>query len=368
MIKFLDLQKINEQYATELKQAAAEVIDSGWYLLGTRLSKFEKELSEYISTPHAIGVANGLDALRLILRGYIEMGIMQKGDEVIVPANTYIASILSITDNGLVPVLVEPDPNTFNLHISKIEEHITERTKAIMVVHLYGRVCWSEELEAITRKYQLKVIEDNAQGIGASWKGIKTGALGDAAGFSFYPGKNLGALGDAGAVTTNDSELATTIRALANYGSHIKYQNKYQGLNSRLDEIQAAFLSVKLKYIDKENAIRRSIAKHYISGISNEGIQLPNSPIDEEEHVWHLFVARSTKRNELQQYLIKNDIQTLIHYPIPPHQQEAYKSWGNLSFPITEKIHQEVLSLPISPVMSIQDVEQVIKSFKFSNE
>jgi dTDP-4-amino-4,6-dideoxygalactose transaminase len=360
MIKFLDLQKINQQYQIELKQAATEVIDSGWYLLGTRVAEFEKELSEYINTPNAIGVANGLDALRLILRGYIEMGIMQKGDEVIVPANTYIASILAITDNDLVPVLVEPDPNTFNLDISKIEKHITKRTKAIMVVHLYGLVCWSEELKAIAGKYQLKVIEDNAQGIGASWKGIKAGALGDAAGFSFYPGKNLGALGDAGAVTTNDAELATTIRALANYGSHIKYQNKYQGLNSRLDEIQAAFLSVKLKYIDKENAIRRSIAKHYISGISNKAIQLPVSPIDDEEHVWHLFVIRSTKRNKLQEYLTKNDIQTLIHYPIPPHQQEAYKAWGNLSFPITENIHQEVLSLPISPVNIFEETARVM--------
>jgi dTDP-4-amino-4,6-dideoxygalactose transaminase len=368
MIKFLDLQKINAQYSLELKQAAEEVIDSGWYLLGGHVSKFEKELSEYINTPNAIGVANGLDALRLILRGYIEMGVMKKGDEVIVPANSYIASILAITDNDLVPVLVEPNANTFNLDISKIEKHITNRTKAIMVVHLYGRVCWSEELVAIAEKFQLKIIEDNAQGIGASWKGIKAGALGDAAGFSFYPGKNLGALGDAGAVTTNDADLATTIRALANYGSHIKYQNKYKGLNSRLDEIQAAFLSVKLKYIDKENGIRRSIAKQYISGISNKSIQLPESPIDEEEHVWHLFVVRSAKRNELQEYLTTNGIQTLIHYPIPPHQQEAYKSWGNLSFPITENIHQEVLSLPISPVMTMQDIELVIKSFKFSNE
>lgn len=361
MIKFLDLQKINAQYTAELKQAASEVIDSGWYLLGTRVAKFEKELSEYINTPNAIGVANGLDALRLILRGYIEMGIMKKGDEIIVPANTYIASILAITDNDLVPVLVEPDSNTFNLDISKIEEHITKRTKAIMVVHLYGRVCWSEELENIAGKHQLKIIEDNAQSIGASWKGIKTGALGDAAGFSFYPGKNLGALGDAGAVTTNDAVLATTIRALANYGSHIKYQNKYQGLNSRLDEMQAAFLSVKLKYIDKEIGIRRFIAKSYISGISNAAIQLPCATADEEEHVWHLFVLRSTERNELQEYLIKNGIQSLIHYPIAPHKQQAYAIYNQMSFSITEKIHEEVLSLPISPVMTDDEVKCVIQ-------
>ncbi len=362
MIKFLDLQKINQQYQAELKQTAAEVIDSGWYMLGNRVVNFEKELCSYIKVPHAIGVANGLDALRLILRGYIEIGIMKKGDEVIVPANTYIASILAVSDNGLIPILIEPDSATFNLDISKIEEHITEQTKAIMVVHLYGRVCWSEDLERLAAKYKLKVIEDNAQAIGASWKGLKTGSLGDAAGFSFYPGKNLGALGDAGAVTTKDEKLATIIRALANYGSHIKYENKYQGLNSRLDEIQAAFLSVKLKYIDIENSLRRAVAKQYITKIDQTAIHLPGLPNDENEHVWHLFVVQTLHRKELQEYLAKNDIQSLIHYPIPPHKQEAYKEFGNLSLPITEIIHKEVLSLPMSPLLTKEETEYITQT------
>lgn len=361
MIKFLDLQKINHQYASDLKKVAAEVIDSGWYLLGERVSQFEKELAEYIQVPHVIGVANGLDALRLILRGYMELGLINEGDEVIVPANTYIATVLAITDNRLVPVFVEPDPETYNLDISKIENHITARTKAILVVHLYGRVCWSEELGIIAKKYELKIIEDNAQAIGASWNCIKTGALGDAAGFSFYPGKNLGALGDAGAVTTKDELLAQTIRALANYGSHLKYENKYQGLNSRLDEIQAAFLSVKLKYIDKENVYRRMVAKRYISEINNATIQLPQSPEDENEHVWHLFVIQTKYRNQFQEDCLKHNIQTLIHYPIPPHKQEAYQNLNNLSLSLTESIHNNVLSLPISPVISMQEVEHVCK-------
>lgn len=361
-VKFLDLQKINHQYQAELKQVATEVIDSGWYLLGERVANFEKELCNYIKSPYAIGVANGLDALRLILRGYIEMGILKKGDQVIVPANTYIASILAISDNELIPVLVEPDPITFNLNISKIEEHITAHTKAIMVVHLYGRVCWSEELQNIAAKHQLKIIEDNAQAIGASWKGIKTGALGDAAGFSFYPGKNLGALGDAGAITIKDGELAKIIRALANYGSHVKYENKYQGLNSRLDEIQAAFLSVKLKYIDSENALRRDVAKQYISKIDQTEIRLPGLPNDENEHVWHLFVVITSGRIKLQEYLAKNDIQSLIHYPIPPHKQEAYKELQHLSLPITEIIHNEVLSLPMSPLLTKTEIEYITHS------
>jgi dTDP-4-amino-4,6-dideoxygalactose transaminase len=362
MIKFLDLQKINQEYAAELKNVASEVIDSGWYLLGKRVKTFEKELSDYIQVPHAIGVANGLDALRLILRGYMELGLIKEGDEVIVPANTYIASVLAITDNRLVPVFVEPDPKTFNLDISKIEENITSRTKAILVVHLYGRVCWSDELEATAKKHQLKIIEDNAQAIGASWKGIKTGALGDAAGFSFYPGKNLGALGDAGAVTTKDDALAQTIRALANYGSHVKYENKYQGLNSRLDEIQAAFLSVKLKYIDTENTYRRMVTKRYISEIKNAGILLPQSPEDENEHVWHLFVIQTKDQKKCQEDCLKHNIHTLIHYPIPPHKQEAYQNFNHLSFPLTEAIHNEVVSLPISPVISEEEIDFIIET------
>ncbi|MCZ2100764.1 MAG: DegT/DnrJ/EryC1/StrS family aminotransferase [Chitinophagales bacterium] len=360
MIKFLDLQKINAQYAEELKNAVAEVIDSGWYLMGEQLNHFEVNLGSYLNSKYVIGVANGLDALRLIFKAYIEMGIMKEGDEVIVPANTYIASILAITDNKLIPVLVEPDLNTYNLDINKIEENITARTKAIMVVHLYGRVCWDENLLQLAHKYKLKVIEDNAQAIGAEWKNIKSGTLGDAAGFSFYPGKNLGALGDAGAVSTNDDELASTIRALGNYGSHQKYVNKYQGLNSRMDEIQAALLNVKLKYLDVENERRREIALRYIKEINNPNIVLPQMPMDIKEHVWHLFVIRTVERERLQQYLTDNGVQTLVHYPIPPHHQEAYVDWNKLSFPITEKIHLEVLSLPISSVLENNDVERII--------
>ena len=365
MIKFLDLQKINAQYAEELKQAAAEVIDSGWFLLGERVKTFEQQYTDYIGVKHAVACANGLDALRLILKAYIEMGVMQEGDEVIVPANTYIASILAITDNRLKPVLVEPDIQTYNLDISLIEQHITHKTKAIMLVHLYGRACWSEELETIAKKYSLKIIEDNAQAAGAYYHfsdGTKkrTGSLGDAAGNSFYPGKNLGALGDSGTVTTNDDELAAAIRAIANYGSAQKYVNKYRGLNSRMDEIQAAFLSVKLKYLDVENEIRRKIAEHYLENIKNEQIILPTQEMHKDSHTQHLFVIRTKKRDKLQTYLTENGIQTLIHYPIPPHKQECYKEWNNLSFPITERIHNEVLSLPMSPVMSPEEIEKVI--------
>ena len=389
MIKFLDLQKINAQYANELKEAAARVIDSGWYLMGNELKSFETNLAAYVGVKHAIGVANGLDALRLILKAYIEMGVMAEGDEVIVPANTYIASILAISDNRLKPVLVEPEINTYNLDISLIEQHITPRTKAIMVVHLYGQVCWSDELEAIAQKYNLKIIEDNAQGIGGEYsyefrvssseleessvlrtqnsdlRTKKTGSLGDAAGFSFYPGKNLGALGDAGAVTTNDDELATMVRALGNYGSKQKYVNEYQGLNSRLDELQAALLDVKLKHIDHENNYRRKIAEYYINNIKNDNIILPthrrNALRLYQSHVWHLFVIRSSQRDRLQQYLSDNGIQTLIHYPIPPHKQGAYMAMNNDRYPITEQIHNEVLSLPISPVMEWEEVERVVE-------
>ncbi|MCQ9637257.1 DegT/DnrJ/EryC1/StrS family aminotransferase [Chryseobacterium sp. WG23] len=360
MIKFLDLQKINMVYQQEIEDRILKTFRSGWYLLGEELKNFEEKLTQYIGSKHAIGVANGLDALRLILRGYIELGIMQKGDEIIVPSNTYIASILAISDNGLVPVLVEPEINTYNIDISKIEEKITPKSKGILIVHLQGRVVFSEELKKIGEKHNLKIIEDNAQAIGAEWKGIKAGNLGDAAGFSFYPGKNLGALGDAGAVTTNDDDLAKAIRALANYGSNQKYVNIYQGLNSRLDEIQAAVLDVKLKYIDHENEVRRHIAKRLIDGIETSGIILPEYPVDEKEHVWHVFVIRTEKRNELQAYLTENGIQTIIHYPIPPHKQKAYKELNDLSFPISEKIHNEVLSLPISPVMSEDEVTKVI--------
>lgn len=367
MIKFLDLQQINAQYSDELKQVAAEVIDSGWSLLGDRVVQFESDLSSYIGAKHTIGVGNGLDALRLILRAYMELGIMQEGDEIIVPANTYIATILAITDNKLKPILVEPDINTYNLDISLIEERITPRTKAIMIVHLYGQVCWSKELEGIAKKHHLKIIEDNAQAIGAEWNGIKTGNLGDAAGFSFYPGKNLGALGDSGAVTTNDDKLADVIRALGNYGSKEKYKNIYQGLNSRMDEIQAAFLSVKLKYLDTENQKRRDIANYYLENINHSDIILPsthNSQLTTHnlENVWHLFAIRAQNRDRLQKYLTENGIQTLIHYPIPPHKQLAYKEWNHLNYTITEKTHDEVLSLPISPVMLNKEVSKVVEA------
>lgn len=360
MIKFLDLQKINLQYQEEIETKILEVFRSGWYLMGTELSSFEKNLSNYIGSKHAIGVANGLDALRLILRAYIELGFMSPGDEIIVPSNTYIASILAISDNKLIPVLVEPDINTYNIDISKIEEKITPKTKGILIVHLQGRVVFSEELKKKAERHNLKIIEDNAQAIGAEWQGLKSGNLGDSAGFSFYPGKNLGALGDAGAITTNNDDLAKAIRTLANYGSNQKYVNIYKGLNSRLDEIQAAVLDIKLKYIDTENKIRRTIAKHFINSITNPEIILPEYPENEKEHVWHVFVIRSKKRQALQDYLSNKGIQTIIHYPIPPHQQEAYKEWNHLSFPISEKIHEEVLSLPISPVMTNEDIEKII--------
>lgn len=360
MIKFLDLQKINLAHQVEIEERILQTFRSGWYLLGNEVKTFEQHLSKYIGSPNAIGVGNGLDALRLIFKAYLEIGQMKVGDEVIVPANTYIASVLAITDNRLKPVFAEPDLDTYNLDIAKLEALITPKTKAIMVIHLYGQVCWSEELEALATKHNLKIIEDNAQAIGAEWKGIKSGNLGDAAGFSFYPGKNLGALGDAGAVTCKDELLARTIRTLANYGSEEKYINKYQGLNSRLDEIQAAVLDVKLKYIDRENARRREIAETYISQIKNNKITLPFLPAHSVEHVWHLFIIRTTERAKLQSYLQENGVQTLIHYPIPPHKQFAYKYYNQLSFPITESLHEEVLSLPVSPVMTDEEMEKVI--------
>jgi len=360
MIKFLDLQKINLQYQEEIEARLLETFRSGWYLLGSHVKSFEENLAQYIGSPNTIGVANGLDALRLIFKAWLELGQLKVGDEVIVPANTYIASLLAITDNRLKPVFAEPAIGNYNLDISKIEALITPKTKAIMVVHLYGQTCWSEELEALAKKYDLKIIEDNAQAIGAEWNGIKTGNLGDAAGFSFYPGKNLGALGDGGAVICKDALLAKTIRTLANYGSIEKYINKYQGLNSRLDEMQTAVLDVKLKYIDADNKKRRMIAEKYISSITNSKITLPNLPEDPEAHVWHLFVIRTAQRAKLQQYLQQHEVQTLIHYPVPPHKQKAYKYYNHLNFPITEKIHDEILSLPISPVMEREEVERVI--------
>lgn len=367
MIKFLDLQKINLLHQQEIEERLLKVFRSGWYLLGEETKLFEQNLANYIGAKHAIGVANGLDALRLILKAYQELGVMQEGDEVIVPANTYIATLLAITDNRMAPVLVEPDMATYNIDINTIEAAITPKTRAIMIVHLYGRVVFSGELKALAQKHNLKIIEDNAQAIGAEWNSIKTGNLGDAAGFSFYPGKNLGALGDGGAVTTNDDALAQMIRALANYGSEEKYVNKYRGLNSRLDEIQAAVLDVKLKYLDEENTTRRKVARYYHDTINNPEITMPQIPEDDNEHVWHLFVIRTKDRDKLKQHLADNGIQTLIHYPIPPHKQEAYPQLAHLSLSITEQIHREVLSLPISPVMTEEEMKKVadaINEFK----
>jgi dTDP-4-amino-4,6-dideoxygalactose transaminase len=359
MIKFLDLQKINAQYADELKLATSRVIDSGWYLTGNEVQRFEKDYANYIGTDYCIGVANGLDALRLILRAYIEMGIMQDGDEVIVPANTYIASVLAITDNRLKPVFVEPNINTLQIDDSLIEAAISPKTKAIMIVHLYGQCAYTTKIADLCRKFNLKLIEDNAQAHGCKFNELATGSLGDAAGHSFYPGKNLGALGDGGAVTTNDKNLAEVIRALANYGSTQKYVCDYQGLNSRLDEIQAAILSVKLKYLDTEIEKRKKIAEYYINNINHPDIVLPQLT-DRAAHVFHLFPIITSRRDELQKYLTENGIETLIHYPIPPHKQTCYKLWNHLSFPITEKIHEEELSLPISPVMTNEDVKCIV--------
>ena len=371
MIKFLDLKAINNSFEPALSQAVQKVVSSGWYLLGDAAKQFEEEYASFCGTKHCIGVANGLDALRLILKAYIEMGFIKQGDEIIVPANTYIASLLAITDNQLVPVLVEPDITTYNIDPFLIEEKITKKTRAIMMVHLYGQIAMHVEMERLAKKYNLKLIEDSAQAQGAQYSGAdgtikKAGNIGDAAGHSFYPGKNLGALGDAGAVTTNDDALAEMVRTIANYGSKAKYQNEYEGLNSRLDEMQAAALSVKLKRLEADNNKRRTIAQYYSEHIKNEKFILPvinNNGLKISEslsHVWHLYVVRHQNRALLQNYLQQNGIQTLIHYPIPPHKQGAYKKLNHLSFPITETIHNEVLSLPVSPVMSEEDMEAVV--------
>jgi dTDP-4-amino-4,6-dideoxygalactose transaminase len=360
MIKNLDLQKITQKYQDELRVAVNRVVDSGWYLQGKENESFEKNYAEYIGTQDCVGVANGLDALRLILRAYIELGVMSKGDEIIVPANTYIATILSITDNELTPVLVEPDLNTYQIDSTKIEDAITKRTRGIMIVHLYGQCAYNESIADLCQKYKLKLLEDNAQAHGCKYKGLKTGSLGDAAAHSFYPTKNMGAFGDAGAVTTNDFVLADLIRTLANYGSSRKYVFDYCGLNSRLDEIHAAVLNVKLKHIDEDNGYRKNVARYYIANIKHRDIILPQI-VDWDAHVFHIFTIRTKNRDELQEYLLANGIQTVIHYPIPPHKQSCYKGWNELSFPITEKIHREELSLPMSPVIPVNEYQQVVE-------
>lgn len=360
MIKFLDLQKITEKYSAEIHEAVNRVVDSGWYLQGKENERFEADYSAYIGTKYAVGCANGLDALIWIFRAYVEMGVMKPGDEVIVPANTYIASVLAISENGLVPVLVEPDIHTYQIDPEKIETAITSKTKAILIVHLYGQCAYTDKIGALCKKYNLKHVEDNAQAHGCKFNGCHTGSLGDAAGHSFYPGKNLGALGDAGAVTTNNEELARTVRAVANYGSTRKYVFKYIGRNSRLDEIQAAVLDVKLKHLDADNARRKEVARMYIGGIKNEAVTVPEVQ-DWDANVFHIFPIRAVNRDELQKYLSDNGVQTIIHYPIPPHKQKCYAGWNTRSYPITELIHAQELSLPISPVITDEEINEVIR-------
>jgi dTDP-4-amino-4,6-dideoxygalactose transaminase len=359
MIKFLDLKKITDKHSGEIKNEINRVVDSGWYLQGEEVKSFENNFAHFTGVKYCIGVANGLDALRIILRAYIELGYLKEGDEVMVPANTYIASIISISENRLIPILVEPNIDTYNIDEKKIEALISNRTKAIMLVHLYGQCAYSEQIENIAKKFNLLVIEDNAQAQGATYSGKLTGSLGHAAATSFYPGKNLGALGDAGAVTTDDSSLAEVVRTIANYGSKKKYINQYIGLNSRLDEIQAAILNVKLAYLTEENDRRRLISNRYCNEINNSKLTLPKA-IVEPSHVWHLFVIRTSHRLILQDYLLKNGIQTLIHYPVPPHKQKAYEVWNKRTYPITEQIHEEVLSIPNNPVLTDIEVLKII--------
>ncbi|MCE5206334.1 MAG: DegT/DnrJ/EryC1/StrS family aminotransferase [Porphyromonadaceae bacterium] len=360
MVKFLDIQKITQKYENEIHHSISRIVDSGWYLLGEETAEFEKNYALFIGTEHCIGVANGLDALRIILRAYMEMGAMKEGDEIIVPANTFIASIIAITDNRLVPVLIEPCLTTYQIDDEKIEEAITPRTKGIMVVHLYGRCGYTDKIALLCRKYNLKLIEDNAQAAGCKYHGKTTGSLGDAAGHSFYPGKNLGALGDGGAITTNDRCLAEKARSLGNYGSVRKYIFDYQGYNSRLDEIQAAVLNVKLNHLESDNERRKEVARHYLDRITQPEVILPEVN-DWNAHVFHLFVIRTPKRDEMLRFLNDHGVQALVHYPVPPHRQKAYKELNHLHLPVTEKIHKEVLSLPISPVVTDEEVEMVVR-------
>lgn len=360
MIPFLDLKQTNEPFQAEIEEAALRVLRSGWYILGQECRLFESAFAEYTTSKFCIGVGNGLDAIRLIFSAYIEQGVLDRGDEVIVVANTYIASILAISECGLIPVLVEPNIETYNIDSTCVEGKITPKTKAILAVHLYGQVCDMDTLSQIAQQYNLKLVDDAAQAHGAVYRGRRVGALCDATAFSFYPTKNLGALGDAGAVTTNDAELAKTVRAIANYGSEKKYINIYKGINSRLDELQAAILTVKLKYLDAEVESRKDVAKYYLSNISNPKIVLPKVE-SFESHVFHLFVIRVSRRDELQHYLLENGVQTQIHYPIPPHKQEAYAEWNDLSYPITELIHNEILSIPLYSRMKEEDVKRIVE-------
>lgn len=362
MIPFLSLKDVTALHGEEINEAVSRVVNGGWYLLGKENEQFERHYSEFIGCRHTIGCANGLDALTLILRAYKEMGVMNEGDEVIVPANTYIASILAITENRLKPILIEPKYETLEIDDSLIESAITPRTKALMIVHLYGRNAYTDKIGSICKAHNLKLIEDCAQSHGCKYyDGRMTGSIGDAAGHSFYPGKNLGALGDGGAVTTNDTELATVVRTLANYGSQQKYIFQYAGRNSRLDEIQAAVLDVKLKYLSEDNAHRQMIARYYYEHISNPLVTLP-SLLPDAQNVYHLFPILCPRRDELQQHLLEHGILSLIHYPLPPHKQECYSNWNALSHPITERIAQEELSLPIGPTITIEEVCKVAES------
>lgn len=356
MIKYLDLKRINDCHDMELRQAIDEVLQSGWYLKGEATHRFEQHYADFIGTKFCIGCANGLDALTLIFRAYKEMGIMKDGDEVIVPANTFIASILAITDNNLVPVMVEPDIKTLEIDDLLIEQAITTRTRAIMIVHLYGRCAYTDKIGELCKRYNLRLIEDNAQAHGCTFGNRKTGSLGDAAGHSFYPGKNLGALGDAGAVTTNVEELARVIAALGNYGSHQKYVHDYAGRNSRIDELQAAMLDVKLKYLETENQRRKQIASIYINKVKNPSIYIPQS---ERDCVWHIFPVFCERRDELKQYLGSHGVETQIHYPIPPHMQHCYSRWNSISLPVTERLSREELSLPCHQMMTDKDAEMI---------
>ena len=366
MIPFLNLKKINEPFEMMLQEKMKQFLEGGWYILGNEVKTFEVNFASYCGAKYCIGVGNGLDALILIFKAYIQLGKIQKGDEVIVPANTYIASILAILQADLVPVLVEPKLDTYNINPEEIETKITSKTKAILPVHLYGQLCEMNQINAIAQRYNLLVVEDAAQAHGSkleagSWKleEARAGNLSHAAAFSFYPGKNLGALGDAGAITTNDDELATVLYSLRNYGSKVKYQNDFLGVNSRLDELQATFLNVKLPYLNKENQTRKQIAKRYLSEIKNDKIVLPFWD-GSENHVFHLFIIRTSNRLKLQNYLKENGVETMIHYPIPPHKQKALYNWNHLSFPITEKIHDEVLSIPLNSTLSVEEIKHII--------
>ena len=360
MINYLSLQKVTALHESEITTAVNQVLHSGWYLQGEHIALFEKNYAQYIGTKYCVTCGNGLDALCLILRAYIELGLLKEGDEVIVPANTYIATILSITENHLIPILVEPDINTLEIDEQLIEQAITPRTRAIMLVHLYGRCAYTAFIGDICKRHNLLLLEDNAQAHGCHFGNNRTGSLGNAAAHSFYPGKNLGALGDAGAVTTDNEQLAQTIRSLANYGSTRKYEFSFKGKNSRMDEIQAAVLNVKLTYLDKENQRRKQIAKAYLEGINNPQIRLIKD--NDRDNVYHIFPILCPSRNRLQQYLKDNGIETMIHYPIPPHQQEAYKEWNKQHYPITEFIHHQELSLPCNPTMTDEEVYQIIDS------